>query len=380
MALSTIYPNGVIEIDIPATQSIAVSNYGGGIASIYYLVENANRPSAYKLQQTLENAGVVLGAFAAGQKLKIEAGSSTVIFDVGSSPDTGIGDADTLNGMASDTGDTADTIAARDGSGDITANAFESTVATGTAPFSVASTTVVTNLNADTVDGVQGSNIAKLDEANDFETGITVADIEVVKGIDWTSRTSAADNNWFDVTYGNGLFVAVAYTGSGNRVMTSPDGVNWTSRTSAADNNWLSVTYGNGLFVAVSDTGTGNRVMTSPDGITWTSRTSAADNEWLSVTYGNGLFVAVSETGSGDRVMSSGVVDLMEEACPDHIHTSIAGNTIYHGGNLGAGANGTLQLPSLASDPASGEAAGQIYYNTTSNVIRFYNDSAWGNV
>ena len=38
---------------------------------------------------------------------------------------------------------------------------------------------------------------------------------------------------------------------------------NWTIRTSAADNNWQGITYGNGLFVAVSGNGTGNRVMTS---------------------------------------------------------------------------------------------------------------------
>ena len=124
-------------------------------------------------------------------------------------------------------------------------------------------------------------------------------------GITWTSRTSASNNNWNSVTYGNGLFVAVASSGTGNRVMTSPDGINWTSRTSAADNSWRSVTYGNGLFVAVSTSGTGNCVMTSPDGITWTSRTSAADNLWWSVTYGNGLFVAVSSFGIGNNVMTS---------------------------------------------------------------------------
>ena len=62
----------------------------------------------------------------------------------------------------------------------------------------------------------------------------------------------------------------------------------WTSRTSAANNNWTSVTYGNGLFVAVAGSGTGNRVMTSSDGITWTSQTSAADNDWYGVAYGNG--------------------------------------------------------------------------------------------
>ncbi len=121
----------------------------------------------------------------------------------------------------------------------------------------------------------------------------------------WTARTSAADNNWYSVTYGNGLFVAVASSGTGNRVMTSPDGITWTSRTSAADNLWYSVTYGNGLFVAVASSGTGNRVMTSPDGITWTARASAADNFWYSVTYGNGLFVAVASSGTGNRVMTS---------------------------------------------------------------------------
>ena len=59
----------------------------------------------------------------------------------------------------------------------------------------------------------------------------------------------------------------MADDGTGNRVMTSPDGIAWTSRTSAADNKWRSVTYGNGLFVAVADDGTGNRVMTS--GLIW---------------------------------------------------------------------------------------------------------------
>jgi formylglycine-generating enzyme required for sulfatase activity len=138
----------------------------------------------------------------------------------------------------------------------------------------------------------------------------------ISKGTSWTSRTSAADNNWQGVAYGNGMFVAVSLNGSSNRVMTSPDGINWTSRTSAVDNNWSSVTYGNGIFVAVSSSGTDNRVMTSPDGINWTLRTSAANNSWSSVTYGNGIFVAVAQSGSGNRVMTS----------PDGINwTSITG-------------------------------------------------------
>jgi hypothetical protein len=74
-------------------------------------------------------------------------------------------------------------------------------------------------------------------------------------------------------------------------------GINWTLRTSAADNVWRSVCWSPelSLFVAVSNTGTGNRVMTSPDGITWTSRTSAADNSWGGVCWSPALslFVAV---------------------------------------------------------------------------------------
>jgi hypothetical protein len=58
--------------------------------------------------------------------------------------------------------------------------------------------------------------------------------------------------------------------------MTSPDGITWTSRTGAT-NEWMSVTYGDGLFVAVSRTGTGNRVMTSGQ-IGLAARTTAAVN------------------------------------------------------------------------------------------------------
>lgn len=104
------------------------------------------------------------------------------------------------------------------------------------------------------------------------------------------------------------LFVAVATSGTGNRVMTSPDGVTWTARTSAADNSWNSICWAAelGLFVVVGSTGTGNRVMTSPDGITWTTRTSAADNSWLSVCWAAelGLLVACAIDGT-DRIMTS---------------------------------------------------------------------------
>jgi hypothetical protein len=127
-------------------------------------------------------------------------------------------------------------------------------------------------------------------------------------GIAWTPRRAALGNDWTSVTYGNGIFVAVASSDGngviGQRVMTSQNSTNWTSRVSAASNQWQSVTFGNGRFVAVSNDGA-DRVMTSQNGITWTSHKAAAANQWQSVIYGNGKFVAVAGSGTGNRVMTS---------------------------------------------------------------------------
>ena len=146
-------------------------------------------------------------------------------------------------------------------------------------------------------------------------------------GITWTIRSSAADNQWTSITYGNGVFVAVAYSGIGNKVMTSPDGITWTSRTSDYINSWNSVTYGNGVFVAVPQGGIGNKVMTSPDGITWTNRTPAAEISWQSVTYGNGLFVAVAS----NMVMTSpdGITWTSRSAANNSWNSVVYGNGVF---------------------------------------------------
>ncbi len=204
---------------------------------------------------------------------------------------------------------------------------------------------IVTSLAAPTGSNANGgsiaSNVLTLSLADGTNPGLVSTTAQtfsgdktfvgniISKGISWTSRTSAADNQWGSIAYGNGLFVAMAASGVGNRVMTSPDGINWTIRTSAADNSWTSVTYGNGLFVAVANSGVGNRVMTSPDGINWTIRSSAADYFWQSVTYGNGLFVAVSWGGASNSVMTS----------PDGINWTIrtAVNNFWFGVTYGNG-------------------------------------------
>lgn len=136
-----------------------------------------------------------------------------------------------------------------------------------------------------------------------------------VAGVTWTSRTSAADNVWRSVTWGGPAsqqaFVAVAQSGAGDRVMTSPDGATWTSQASAANSDWLSVAWGGPAgqqkFVAVAQSGAGDRVMTSPDGVIWTLQT-AINSDWTSVIWagpaGQEKFVAVARGGT-NRVMTS---------------------------------------------------------------------------
>ena len=207
-------------------------------------------------------------------------------------------------------------------------------------------------------------------------------------GITWTLRTSTANYNWNSIAYGNGLWVAVSASGSGDRVMTSPDGITWTLRTSAADNNWNSVAYGNGLWVAVADTGSGNRVMTSSDGITWTLRTSAANNAWISVAYGNGLWVAVATSGLGNRVMTSGFSEINDV---QNINIMQGGRTINMGlsvptGNIIGSAgtttmtDGFIYIPGASGPPTATPSTISppfpLYYDSTNKKLYIY-DSGW---
>jgi len=126
-------------------------------------------------------------------------------------------------------------------------------------------------------------------------------------GQTWTSQSGAEENAWKSITYGGGKFVAIASNGD-HRVMWSTDGVTWNAADATAQFAWSGVTYGNGKFVAVSENSdnTSERVMYSSDAITWTPAVAANEIAWYSVTYGNGKFVAVSPAaGNVDQVMWS---------------------------------------------------------------------------
>jgi len=93
--------------------------------------------------------------------------------------------------------------------GDLVLSTLESTVATGTAPFTVASTTLVTNLNADLLDGVQGS---VYDTRANASAGFIQlnSNINVVQD-NVATLTTTVDNFG---TYANSTFSTVSNAGS----------------------------------------------------------------------------------------------------------------------------------------------------------------------
>jgi hypothetical protein len=147
--------------------------------------------------------------------------------------------------------------------------------------------------------------------------------------------------NYYNIAFGNGLYVEVGYTNyfvlgnefSAGAIVTSPDGTNWTHRPSTpaagaaissvtsgaskfvaignndgfeytspaiginAGKNWTrsnipggnQISFGNGLFIVPL---TSNSNLLSADGITWTMKNTGLTNMLGKVVFANGLFLA----------------------------------------------------------------------------------------
>lgn len=135
-------------------------------------------------------------------------------------------------------------------------------------------------------------------------------------GLTWTVGNSSASvtggNAGHKIIYANSLWVVVGGNGS---IVTSTDGNTWTSRTSNMGANVIyDVTYGNGKFVAVGagggSTNTGG-VTYSTDGTTWTrvSMTPAVGTSYWAVVWNGTYFIigAVSNTTNNGLSSTDGV-------------------------------------------------------------------------
>jgi hypothetical protein len=121
-------------------------------------------------------------------------------------------------------------------------------------------------------------------------------------GFNWTMRTSysSAVLDIYDVTFGNGVFVAVGWSdGFGDPIIyNSTNGINWTPVFSEAGNIYRVIS-GGGRFVAVGDPfdTNNNNICLSLNGNTWSPRSSGFSDTIYDVAYGAGRFVAVDAAG-----------------------------------------------------------------------------------
>jgi hypothetical protein len=146
-------------------------------------------------------------------------------------------------------------------------------------------------------------------------------------GNSWTLISGLTSNTWKSIVYGNGVFVVVGegitnyimYSTSNNPILSANWSISVIIKNSVGNIvtpsvNWQDVIYTggtNGLFVAVANTGTGEfafrRLIISRDGINWRIETPpfeffSTTNSLKTITYGNGTLVvarsAVSDSAS----------------------------------------------------------------------------------
>ncbi len=112
-------------------------------------------------------------------------------------------------------------------------------------------------------------------------------------GLAWTARTSGTPENLERVTYGNGIYVATGFNVN-SPVRRSADCITWTAG-SPISGGVFDITFGNGQFVAAV---MGVNIFTSTDGLAWTARTSNSPFSLRGLTYVNGQFIAVGNSAS----------------------------------------------------------------------------------
>lgn len=171
---------------------------------------------------------------------------------------------------------------------------------------------------------LNGQFVVVSDTTSDTTQFYTSAD-----GAAWTGRTAPQLNQWRDVEYGSGYYVAISSGTGANRVARSTDGVTWTSATAAPDaNSWYSIAHGGGVFVAVSLDGT-NRVTRSTNaGANW-SGVSVPARSWSKVIWTGTRFVAFA---SGHSMTSTDGVTWVESTLAGLGGSTIGvGNTVWTG-------------------------------------------------
>ena len=131
---------------------------------------------------------------------------------------------------------------------------------------------------------------------------IATGDDYIATSLDGVTWSEYYENNLRagGVAYGNGVYVIAALDYDFDLsdwvgvLYSSEDGFTWVDRTSSTTEQFRDVTFGNGRFVAVGDAGL---IQTSSDGISWQAVAAPTTEDIEQIAFGGGVFVAVSDNG-----------------------------------------------------------------------------------
>lgn len=172
---------------------------------------------------------------------------------------------------------------------DVVANTFESTVSTGTAPFTVASNTVVTNLNADLLDGQSSAYYAPINSPTFTGTVTLPANTvtstmiaqETIVNAD-ISTTAAIDQSKIADTVLNQQTASYTLVLTDKNKMVEISNASATTLTIPADN---SVNFATGATITILQTSTGQITLTAGSGVTLNATPGAKlRTQWSSAT------------------------------------------------------------------------------------------------
>lgn len=194
-----------------------------------------------------------------------------------------------------------------------------------------------------------------------------------------TENTTLGNHNWWDAAYDGTKYVAL---GADGYISTSTDGLIWTTPVQVANlgaNSWHRIAYDGTKFVALGGTG---YISTSTDGTTWTTavqNTSLGNRTWTGLIYDGEKFIATGNSGyiaySLDGVTWGGLMfkDVTLNADKTVDTQSTTGKTMIFYDNTTATVRGDIVVNNCLSGTTA--SANSIFYNTSNNIIDFYNGS-----
>lgn len=374
--LGTVNLNDLADLTITAVASGEILKWNGSAWINNTLVE-AGIASSSHTHAMDDLSDVTITAIASGELLKWN-GSAFINNTLSEAGIAAAADVLLKDGSA---GLTADWDA---GSHKIVAEQLESDIATGTSPLIVASTTLVNNLNADTVDGIEGAEIVQRDGSVAFTGNADLGSNRITNVATPTSDSDAATKGYVDTAVeglspkGNARVATTAnITLSGEQtidgVLTSADRI-LVKDQSAASENGLYVT-ASGAWSRTDDMAAGSDAsgayMFVEEGTTNADTFFVCtDNEGSAVVGTNNLTFSTygaggggGETNTASNVGSDGVGVFVQKTGVDfefrHVAAASAKVTVVNNSNdidIDLGSVAITDLSDVASKTGTGTA------------------------